>query len=111
MVHELLVQLIVFRFHTPKERKEEKHSGLDGKKPCFMALYEMLLSLSIWPHLPGSTRIGIRIGYRMTGSPFSGVFVSLPIKAGKHETYLSDLADGLKLEVGLTIYVNTKSVG
>lgn len=39
-----------------------------------------------------------------------GVFVSLTIKAGKRGTYLSDLADGLKLEVGVTIYVNTKGV-
>lgn len=38
------------------------------------------------------------------------VFVSLTIKAGKRGTYLSDLADGLKLEVGLTLYVNTKGV-
>lgn len=94
-----------------KERKEEKHPELDGKKPCFIALYGKLLSLSIWPHLPVSTRIGIGIGYCTTGSPSSpGVFVSLTIKAGKRGTYLSDLADGLKLEVGVTIYVNTKGV-
>lgn len=95
----------------PKERKEEKHPELDGKKPCFIALYGKLLSLSIWPHQPVSTRIGIGIGYCTTGSPSSpGVFVSLTRKAGKRGTYLSDLADGLKLEVGVTIYVNTKGV-
>lgn len=39
-----------------------------------------------------------------------GVFVSLTRKAGKRGTYCCDLADGLKLEVGVTIYVNTKGV-
>lgn len=29
------------------ERKEEKHPELDGKKPCFIALYGKQLSLSI----------------------------------------------------------------
>lgn len=92
-----------------KERHEvEKHPELDVI--IFIALYGKLVSLSIWPHLPLSTRIGIGIGYCTTGSPSSpGVFVSLTIKV-RSGTYCCDLADGLKLEVDVTIYVNTKRV-